>query len=193
MIIYNKLLSVLLYFSLPISPTYYIPRSQIPSILSSKTISASSNCPADFENFAQLMLNDLPSYANRVQQRARDIDRDPSSYIVVAGRPEFEPLSLNQQGNTEPESDSEIKQLFFTTLERQYVATKVVEVQNYYWLFVTPTENGWRLVTIFSRFGSSNAQVAPTPPRETSNGIIGQAVRLWLRDCHAGAIRNLGR
>ena len=28
----------------------------------------------------------------------------------------------------------------------------------------------------------------PTPPRETSEGIIGQAVRLWLRDCRAGAI-----
>jgi hypothetical protein len=42
------------------------------------------------------MLRDLPSYANRTSQRARHLNRttDISSYMLLAGRPEFAPLKL---------------------------------------------------------------------------------------------------
>lgn len=47
------------------------------------------------------LLLDLPSYANRVIQRARRTSRktDVFSYILVAGRPEFTPLPLISSGD----------------------------------------------------------------------------------------------
>jgi hypothetical protein len=80
-------------------------------------------------------------------------------------------------------------QVFLTTLERQYLGGKAIESQHYHWLFLTQTPDGWRLAMMFSQIGSSLPGRSPTPPRESSNGIIGQAVNTWLRDCRAGAIR----
>ncbi len=140
-----------------------------------------------------MMLKDLPSYANRVIQRARRLSRtvDIFSYVVVAGRPEFEPLSLGPgqymptpEGNVEPP-----QQIFFTTLERQYRGGKAINTQHYHWLFLTQTPDGWRLAMMFSQIGSSSGERSPTPPRESTNGVVGQAVSSWLRDCRAGAIR----
>ena len=157
-----------------------------------------SQCPHDLEILSELLLQDLPSYANRVIQRARNIESNwgTVSYVIVAGKPEFEPLSLNLPEQPDPilsPGASAVKQLFFTTLERRYTANQVWEVQHYHWLFLTPTEEGWRIVILFSRFGSPSKRVPPTPPQETSNGVVGQAIRLWLRDCRAGAIGNLAR
>ncbi|NJR66863.1 MAG: hypothetical protein HC772_18640 [Leptolyngbyaceae cyanobacterium CRU_2_3] len=64
-----------------------------------------------------------------------------------------------------------------------------MELQHYHWLFLTPTENyGWRLVLMFSSLGNAPANQPPSPPQDTSQGVIAQAVRLWLRDCRAGSI-----
>lgn len=152
-----------------------------------------SSCPADLETLTDLLLEDLPSYANRVVQRARKLDRTPylSTYVIVAGRPEFKPLPLNGR-QYKPVLPDTSKQVFFTTLERRYNRNHVVEAQNYHWLFLTQTQDGWRLVLIYTQFGSPSDKKPPTPPQETSNGIIGQAIRLWLRDCRAGAIRSQG-
>jgi hypothetical protein len=46
------------------------------------------------------------------------------------------------------------------------------------------------LVLIFSRIGSASEGRPPTPPRESGNGVIGQAVNLWLRDCRLGTLRS---
>lgn len=155
-------------------------------------------CPDDLETLSELLLQDLPSYANRVIQRARNLESGlgTTSYVLVAGKPEFEPLNLNTPEQPDPilsPEDSAVKQLFFTTLERQYTANQAWEMEHYHWLFLTPTEEGWRVVMLFSRFGSPNKEVPPTPVQETSNGVVGQAIYLWLRDCRAGVIGNLTR
>lgn len=144
---------------------------------------STSQCPKDVETLAELMLDDIPDYTNRARQRAIRTSNSSFSYVIVAGEPEFEPLPLNVIENIQ--TDEFVKQLFFTTLERRYTGEQVFEVQNYHWLFLTQTDSGWRMVTIFSRFGSSKPNVPPTPPKETSNGTIGQAIRFWLRDCRA--------
>ena len=145
------------------------------------------SCPEDIETLTSLMLEDLADYANRVIQRTQDAHRSEGfdSYVIFAGKSEFEPLNLPQfQYN--PVSNNNFEQIFFTTSERQYVDnTRQIETQNYHWLFLTPTPDGWYMVTMFSRFSSSAQENPPTPPIESSKGIIGQAVSLWLRDCRA--------
>ncbi|WP_293063713.1 hypothetical protein [Moorena sp. SIO3F7] len=156
--------------------------------------SPGQTCSVEVETLTSLLLKDLPSYANRVIQRARRSDStvDNFSYVIVAGKPEFEPLPLKSfQSTTVPNpTDSEaLQQIFLTTLERKYFKDKAVELQNYHWLFLTKSSDGWRLVMIFSRIGSVSEGKLPTPPRESTNGVIGQAVKTWLRDCRAGTIR----
>jgi hypothetical protein len=139
------------------------------------------------------LLEDLPSYANRVIQRSRRLDReaatnrDSATYVQIAGRVEFEPLPLGR----EPLPDDPTKQVFFTTLEQHFSRDRATTQQHYHWLFLTPTPQGWYPVYLFTRFGDpTNGE--PLPPRETSNGVIGQAIKLWLRDCRAGTVRPSG-
>lgn len=172
------------------------PLTPSPSFLTAESSNSppSSKCPADVETLTPLMLKDLPSYANRVLQRSRRSTRTSSSnsYVLVAGRPEFEPLTLGPGQYTPPASTTDLeppKQVFFTTLERQYQKGKASYMQLYHWLFLTQTTDGWRVATMFSRIGSSSGR-PPTPPLESSRGVVGQAVSNWLRDCRAGAIRN---
>ena len=151
-------------------------------------------CPDDVETLTSLMIKDLPNYANRVIQRSRSLGRtnDDSRYVVVAGNPEFEPLTLGP-GQYSPSvtllAEEEPQQVFLTTLERQYIGAKALESQSFHWLFLTQTSDGWRLVMMFTQIGYSSLEHPPMPPQESSNWIIGQAVNLWLRDCRAGAIR----
>lgn len=150
-----------------------------------------SSCPRDLKTLTNLLLKDLPSYTNRVIQRSRKLDRnyDIATYILLAGRPEFKPLPLKSLQYTPVLPDTS-QQIFFTTLERQYSSDRVIKRQNYHWLFLTQTPDGWRLVLVFTQFGSSREDEPPNPPQESSNGAIGQAIRLWLRDCRAGEIEN---
>ncbi|MFE1747483.1 hypothetical protein [Coleofasciculus sp. H7-2] len=154
-------------------------------------------CPSNVESLTLLLLRDLPSYANRVNQRARRRSRKvdiSSSSVIAAGRPEFEPLSLGP-GQYNPTPPAELaaapKQVFITTLERQYTAGKLIELQQYHWLFLAQTDSGWSLALMFSRTGLYPGGRPPTPPRDSSNGIIGQAVRNWLQDCRVGKVRSL--
>jgi hypothetical protein len=100
--------------------------------------------------------------------------------VVLAGQAEFEPLPVAR-------NDETTKQVFFTTLEQEFTETAVRDRQHFHWLFLTTTEQGWYLVTLFTRFGSSDPTADPMPPRETSQSAIGQAIQLWLRDCRAGS------
>ncbi len=144
-----------------------------------------SPCPADLETLVDRLLQDLPSYANRVIVRSgfSPTISTPPGYalpqIILVGRPEFEPLPLNS-GDAIPENAS---QVFITTLERQYRGGKPVEIQQYHWLFFTKTENGWELAKIVSRFGTA-ADIRPLLGQD-SQSEIAEAIRLWLRDCHA--------
>lgn len=150
-----------------------------------------STCPADVKTLTNLLLKDIPSYANRIMQRARQINKNMSyNYVVVAGRPEFEPLPLNLGPSQYPSLFSEsTEQIFFTTLERGYSNNKPITMQLYYWLILAPTDKGWELLTIFTRIGSPVPGQPPLPPKEVSQGIMGQAISLWLRDCQLGTIR----
>ncbi|MEQ8756066.1 MAG: hypothetical protein RID09_21490 [Coleofasciculus sp. G1-WW12-02] len=173
---------------LPCTPTFLHPCTPKPILLAQ-----SLTCPEDVETLTSLMLRDLPNYANRVIQRSRPVneDIDINLYIIVAGRAEFQPLTLGPgsynsvtTANVEPP-----QQVFFTTLERQYVERGAIETQSFHWLFLTHTDSGWRLALMFTRLGSASPERPPTPPRESSDGIMGRAVQLWLRDCRAGAIQ----
>lgn len=140
------------------------------------------------------MLQDLPSYANRASQRGRRLRRssDVYSYMVLAGRPEFQPLPLNPTDNNtdEQKSAAGVEQVFFTTLERQYIDGKAIELEEFHWLFLTKTQQlGWRLVLMFTQTGGYPKQQPPTPPRDSSNGTVAQGIKAWLRDCQAGSVR----
>lgn len=161
----------------------------------------------DIKTLTNQLLRDLPAYANRTSQRARRLSRsvDLYTYVLVAGQPEFEPLTTEpgvyQPKSPQAESD-DVQQVFFTTLERQYLSDRAVELQGFHWAFFTKTEDGWRLATMFTRIGDAEGGMLfdhatqtqsdhrtgkryPTPPEETSDGIIAQAIETWLRDCRA--------
>ncbi|MBE9122610.1 hypothetical protein IQ269_17835 [Tychonema sp. LEGE 07199] len=158
-----------------------------------KSISARGNgllgrspCPVDLEALVDRLLPDLPSYANRVIARSHFSPNNstPPGYvsrqIIVAGRPEFQPLPLNFE-DALPENTN---QAFITTLETQYLGGKRVEIQQYHWLFLAKTPKGWELVKIVSRFGTA-ADVSPLLAPEGETSAIAEAIRLWLRDCPA--------
>lgn len=149
----------------------------------------------NIETLTTPLLRDLPSYTNRASQRARRLSRkaDVYSYMVIAGKPDFTPLPFNSGINTtdaSKSSDEKVEQIFFTTLERQYISGKAVQLQEFHWLFLTNTKSGWRMVTMFSQIGSYPVtKQPPTPPRDSSNGTVAQGINAWLRDCRAGSIR----
>lgn len=150
-------------------------------------------CPLDVNTLSNRLINDIPGYGNRVIQTTQSRHQDAGiyNYIILAGSSETQPLNLPQidYGSQDPDSSNSIEQIFFTTKERQYSKQQKIERQTYHWLFVTLAESGWHLVAMFSRIGNETQNTPPAPPHESSKGIIGQAVSLWLRDCRAGTLR----
>ena len=149
-------------------------------------------CPSDFQPLVALLLRDLPGYMNRVHQRLSRRDRTTSApYVLLTSPPEFEPLALGPgvYQPTSPNDPEGVHQVFFTTLERQYTAGKITQLQGYHWVFLTQSASGWRLAMMFSHFGPYPATRPPSPPENSSQGVTGQAIRTWLRDCRAGQIR----
>ncbi len=149
---------------------------------------AQQTCPSDVEPLTELLIRDLPSYANRQLRSVIPLDRTlKPSRIIIAGRPEFAPLPL-APGQPAPSQDADPAQVFISTLERQYVNDRAVEIQQYHWLFLTRSPSGWRLAFMFTRTGSATPGTSPTPPRDSSDGAIAQAIKTWLRDCRAGLV-----
>lgn len=146
----------------------------------------SVNCQEqNVETLTGQLLRDLPSYTNRISQNIRRRTTNVYSYVIAAGRPEFAPLTLGPGDYSPTDSPQPPQQVFLTTLERQYADGKAVELQQYHWLFLTQSSSGWRLAMMFSRIGTYPSGRPPTPPRDSSDGIIAQAIRTWLRDCQA--------
>ena len=171
----------------------------------SPAISAPKNftCPQDIQSLTNLMLRDLPGYANRVMQRSIRLNSGGlSSYVVVAGNPDFNPINTDlspqsasrTQGDiaTQRLNDQQLQQVFFTTLNREYQGGRILEVQEFHRLFLVQTSQGWQLALMYSRSGNIGSQPsqALTPVRESINSAVGQAVSTWLRDCRAGTLRN---
>jgi hypothetical protein len=146
------------------------------------------SCPQEVDRLATLLVRDLPSYANRVTVRNKRLSDLPNlPTVVIASQPELEPLPL-MAGGAIPQ-DPNLKQIFITTLERQTTARQIHQLQQYHWLFLVKTGRGWQLAQSYTRTGSYPAGKTLTPPRESSQGAIAQSIKLWLRDCQAGAVR----
>ncbi|MGD1805363.1 hypothetical protein ACP6PL_07960 [Dapis sp. BLCC M126] len=160
------------------------PRRQIKEeIKSTETPKKKSTCPENSDNLeilvAALML-DLPSYVNREIQRDRQPSKDYlKRNIVIAGRPEFEPLPMDYT----PFIQEDINQIFLTTLERQYRDSQVVELQQFHWLFVRQNQTQWELVNMFS-IEESLPENIPPQPKNSSNGVFAKGIRAWLKGCY---------
>ena len=144
------------------------------------------SCPSEFEPLVSRLLRELPAYTNRITTRLRPANSDTRSYMILTSRPEFEPLPLSPTAIASPEAPtSDPRQLFITTLERRYQNKQVLQIQEYHWIFLTRSPNGWRLALMFSRTGSYPLGEPITPPRDSSQGAIAQAIRTWLADCRS--------
>ncbi|MEH1945720.1 MAG: hypothetical protein V7K77_01825 [Nostoc sp.] len=179
-------------------PAFSINPTPKPSAIAEKeNVNSGARSLCSEQNLETLiiqLLQKLPSYTNRATQRARRLSRSSQvySYMLVAGRPEFIPLPLNLEeysADASKSAASGVEQVFFTTLERQYIGKKVVELQQFHWLLLTKTQSGWQLVMMFSQAGSYSQQQPLSPPRDSSNGTVAQGVKAWLRDCEAGSLR----
>ncbi|MGA9378216.1 MAG: hypothetical protein WBV73_05555, partial [Phormidium sp.] len=139
------------------------------SVLFENSAANSQNyvCPADVESLTNLLLRDLPSYANRVSSKSRSLTNPTGTYVIVAGKAEFAPLTLGP-GVYSPaapvEGELAPKQIFFTTLERQYLTNRSNLLQNYHWLFLVKSDSGWRSVILYSQLGAYPSENAPTAP-----------------------------
>lgn len=154
-----------------------------------------NTCPQSLPTLMPLLLRDLPAYANRVSQRSIRRERAVNAfgYVLVANQVDSRPLTLGP-GPYQPAPEQStlgdaLQQTFITTLERTYIDNQSATLQDYHWLFLVMTSQGWRLSMMYSQTGNYPQDQPPTPPRESTTGTIGQAVSLWLRDCQAGKIR----
>ncbi len=119
----------------------------------------------------------MPSYVNREIQRDRELNEVYlKRNVIIAGRPEFEPLAIEYM----PLIESDINQIFLTTLERQYRDIQVVEIQRFHWLFLKRDDTGWELVNMFSI-----VENLPLEPENNSNGVFARGVKAWLQGCHS--------
>jgi hypothetical protein len=142
-------------------------------------------CPQTVESLAQLLVRDLPGYANRATIKGRSRSQSKElTHIVLASQPEVEPLEIP---NAKPNAD--LHQVFITTLERQTLGDRMYEFQQYHWLFLAKTRVGWRLTQSFSRTGRYPPDDQITATRDSSQGAIAQGIKIWLRDCNAGSLR----
>lgn len=155
--------------------------------------SAQNPGPCSEQNLETLtpeLLRDLPSYANRAIQRSRRLSRsvDIFDYVLVASRPEFTPLPLKPGDDPAAQSEG-VKQVFFTTLERQYLNHQAILLQEFHRLLLIKTPEGWSLVMMFTQTGAYPQNQVVSPPRDSSDSAIAQGIKTWLRDCDAGTLR----
>ncbi|MGF1498712.1 MAG: hypothetical protein ACFB8W_18080 [Elainellaceae cyanobacterium] len=154
------------------------------------------DCPIELETLSVLLLRDLPGYANRVSTRAQVAERtfNPKSYVITASVPAFAEVAPGFDENVPSPAVIEangVEQVFFTTLSRQYQDDTAELLQHHHWVFLAPDPEGWRLSLMFSRIATYPENEPPAPLYESSEGVIGRGIQLWLRDCRAGAIAPL--
>ena len=146
-------------------------------------------CPDDLDTLSTLLVRDIPSYTNRIlQSSVADISTAyRPAYVIIASQPEQTPLEIKDRVyTTQPDSIQQLQQLFFTTLERQYSGLEATSISHFHWLFLAPDKNGWQMVFMLSTIDAENEVMLP--PRDSSQGSVGQAVQRWLGDCRSGAI-----
>ena len=146
-------------------------------------------CPDDFDTLSTLLVRDIPSYTNRIlQSSVADISTAyRPAYVIIASQPDQVPLEIKDRVyTTQPDSIQQLQQLFFTTLERQYSGLEATSISHFHWLFLAPDEDGWQMVFMLSTIDAENEVLLP--PRDSSQGSVGQAVQRWLEDCRSGAV-----
>lgn len=147
-------------------------------------------CPADLTMLMRRMLRDLPSYINRANHAGKEptAQGTVSSYAIVASEADDRPLPIAAAEYPNPSLGS--RQVFFTVLERQYRGQQVTLVQTHHWLFLARDHAAWQLALLFSQTGTDPAhRQLLAPPQDTLTSTTAQAIRTWLRDCEAGAVR----
>jgi hypothetical protein len=152
------------------------------------TATLGSTCPSTLPALLDRMLLDLPSYINRVRIGAGII----KSYILLAAKPELEPLAPSWLTTLPLQAQaSEVKQVFFTTLMRRYDGNKIVNLQEYHWVFLAQQSQDWQFVMMYSTLGAypATAEQPPLPPRNSSDGSVAQAIKAWLGDCRSGNLQ----
>jgi hypothetical protein len=147
-----------------------------------------TTCPADVEQLTRALLRDLPEYINRIshQQGGSQSQR----YAIAASKANLNPLPITYSGS--PKSpDSQLHQVFFTVLERQYETQRRADAQRHHWMILAYSpRTGWQLATLYSRSTPYPADnQTPSAMQETSQEVVGRAIRRWLRDCRAGVIK----
>jgi hypothetical protein len=147
-------------------------------------------CPVKLASLADLLVRDLPGYGNRIlQQRRKRTDRVYSS-LATASSPELQPLPVVSREYPAQFPQAAATQVFITTLETQYTGNRSAQIQQFHWLFLAQTRQGWRLANIYTRTGGFPLTNNPiSPPIESSQTIVGEAIRIWLNDCYLGKIR----
>lgn len=173
----------------PFTPPSTAERKQaIP--LSPSLLTRKITCPAALKPLTVALLRDLPGYINRSNFRLASRQATNPTYAIVVSQPDFLPLPTDSNEYQSP-TDANLHQVFFTVLERQYAGKQVVEFQQYHWLFLAQTVDGWQLALLFSRIGAYPSDRQPvTPPRDSSQSATAEAIRAWLRSCDAGAVKS---
>lgn len=174
--------------TVPADPETFTPEIYTPDT-NPTYIRSQVSCPKDFATLSALLVRDIPSYTNRIlQSTVADIPTAyRPAYVIIASQPERTPLDVKDWVyTTSPEKGESLQQLFFTTLERQYSGLEASSLNHFHWLFLAPSAEGWEMVFMFSAIDAENEVMLP--PRDSSQGSVGQAVQRWLTDCKAEAI-----
>lgn len=154
------------------------------AVVSVKPLTAASNCPKEFEPFVTEMLAELPAYANRVNTRVNN----RQTYVILAGRADFEDLPLLQASFPPPDqAENPVRQVFFSTLLKRFSQNKIIQQQEHHWLLMAPSDRGWEFVQLYSILESYPSQKLAAPPRNSSEGSIATAIKDWLKACHYNA------
>jgi hypothetical protein len=153
-------------------------------------VASTHTCPAKLDSLTNLLVRDLPSYGNRlIQQRRNRTDKLYSS-ILTASVPDLQPIETMSREYPPQFPQAAPTQVFISTLERQYTDLQSAQLQQFHWIFLAQTRMGWRLANIYTRTSSfPSANTSISPPIESSKTVVGEAIRIWLNDCHLGKVR----
>ena len=166
-------------------PIIRLDQKSLPAIASTP-----QTCPVKLDSLTNLLVRDLPGYTNRIIQQRRNRTDKLYSSIVTASMPELKPIETISHEYPARFPQSAPTQVFISTLERQYTGIQSSQLQQFHWLFLAQTRQGWRLVNIYSRTsGFPTANTTISPPTESSRTVVGEAIRIWLNDCYLGKIR----
>jgi hypothetical protein len=144
-------------------------------------------CPTTLPKLTELLIRDLPSYANRSEQRRRPkVNTINYTNYLTAGRPEIAAQLIENPEYRPTLPSASPLQLYLSTLEKRYAGQNSTELQQFHWLFLAKGKKDWYLVAMYSRQGRPTGE--PLPPVESLQSPVGDGVQIWLRDCNAGKI-----